>query len=364
MLVALPSRDETSGTPRDNPAHRLALRIFNTTRAFRPSNEDWSPWIVVWEARAFEASGSPGLGTKESGTVPPAKKTKPWPLGLVDRETVRRAAIALTHAAQSCFGPLSAEQRADIQPSPTRPPRFEIVCHLADGLNRVASGWPRAELADPTTLLTGSASPSSDWPQIRAEAVRTLLPMVELLLADDGIVANHWRLARGLWDSIDDGSMDWVFQGIGAPAKAELCEALAELVWGDAALLRMLNKKGFMDWWMQLAPSGLSVARSVRLLGLIPSSQFRLSDALAWAAASVGTLGPEDWIAGYGLEMESELPLERGSRIALPDRPSTAHESFTIQRLWPSISFAAPHFFSLAARGTLYGLASPRPLVG
>lgn len=118
---------------------------------------------------------------------------------------------------------------------------------------------------------------------------------------------------------------------------------------GDAALLRMLNKKGFMDWWMQLAPSGLSVARSVRLLGLIPSSQFRLSDALAWAAASVGTLGPEDWIAGYGLEMESELPLERGSRIALPDRPSTAHESFTIQRLWPSISFAAPIFPSLLA---------------
>lgn len=230
VLVALPSRDETSGTPRDNPAHRLALRIFNDS-GFSPVQRRLVTLIVVWEARAFEASGSPGLGTKESGTVPPAKRPSPgpWAWWTARPLGVRRSLSPTRLSHVSVLYPPSRER---ISTFPTRPPRFEIVCHLADGLNRVASGWPRAELADPTTLLTGSASPSSDWPQIRAEAVRTLLPMVELLLADDGIVANHWRLARGLWDSIDDGSMDWVFQGIGAPAKAELCEALAELVWG------------------------------------------------------------------------------------------------------------------------------------
>jgi hypothetical protein len=253
-LAVLANKISFEGSANDDFRKNLAILIFNETRSFFPADNDWSPWLAVWNSRAF---GNP--------------------------EITNDALINIGHTFSL--------------------PAFDTVNHLLDGLLRLADGMPLSYLANITELLAGAfpqmekGTTSVAMSKVVKDAAQALLPLTELLLQRMDQVCRQ-RFLNQLWAAADLEYLLWVFETID---KSEFYGRLAELLWTNTSADFSETQKLFDKYWQSLGNKGIGIDQHLRLLQLCPASRFRLSEALRFASAGHG-LGAEKWLADYGYQ--------------------------------------------------------------
>jgi len=275
----------------------LVNKIFNATRAYTPSDSDWSPWVVAWVTRALD--------------------------------------IKIKHSLQTS----NNQKIADI-------PDFETVNYLFDSLNRLILGYPRTELANLSSILPGLPREidAEKLNVIEKKIANALLPLIGVLLLRIETGTNRKHLLSELWIATNEGLLDWALNHIDS---SDFYAALAEWILLEEKPYPLSDQQLFDQWWHNLADTKLGISNRARLhlLSLLPSSSFHLAEILTYAAISNETsqsdLGPEYWLSNYGSDSFCMHTLKK--RLYLIDNPiqqflkNHSKAIQTIQRLWPPI---------------------------
>lgn len=296
LLSLLPAVDKDRGA--------LAKRIFNATRAFFPASQDWSPWVVVWQARSF-AEQVDDANTRQQDY------SNDWLL-----------------------------------------PDFDVVNSLYDGLSRLVQGWPCTELANLSVLLSASfpqAIKSEEMPCITNDATNALLPLLDVMLLRLEQQTEREYLLTSLWTAAETGQLPWALPIIG---EGRFYGFLAERLLLEPAPKAVLSQQAFTRFWLRL--SILPISKRLRLLTLLPSSLFHLADILALVALSENTgqddLGPETWVAAFGSSDTEDNSCPFIERLLFPDNPVQCYleqnrsANVMISRFWPPLLIKADNF--------------------